>query len=104
MKIQFNTDSHISGNEKLADYLTSIIAYELVLFSEHITRIEVHVSDENGKNNGQSDKRCMLEARLEHKDPIAVTSHSDTVEDAVSDALDKLVSSLDTIIGRQRNH
>ena len=103
MKIQFNTDSNISGNEKLSDYLTATIADELVLFSEHITRVEVHLSDENGGKKGQNDKRCMLEARLEKREPIAVTSHANTVEGSVSDALDKLVSALDSIVGKRRD-
>lgn len=104
MNIQFNTDSNITGNEKLEAYINSSISDELVLYSDHITRIEIHLSDENGDKKGQKDKRCMLEARLEKREPIAVTSHAQTIEESVSEALDKLKSSLETIIGRQKNH
>lgn len=104
MNIQFNTDANISGNEKLAAYIKSAISDELVRYSDHITRIEVHLSDENGDKNGQNDKRCMLEARLKNLDPIAVTSHANSVEESLSDALDKLKSSMETILGRLKNH
>ena len=104
MTIQFNTDKNIIGNEKLETYINSTIADELDRFSEHITRIEVHLSDENSSKPGQNDKRCMLEARLENRKPIAVTNDAGTVEEAVSGALDKLKASLKTIFGKLQNH
>jgi len=104
MKIQLNTDKNIEGNERLESYLNNLISQELTRFSEHITRIEVHIADENDQKKGMNDKRCMLEARIENKQPIAVTSHSNSVEKAVSIALDKLKASLETIMGRQKNH
>lgn len=45
----------------------------------------------------------MLEARLEGKQPIAVTCQEDTMEQAVTGAIHKLQTSLKTIIGRERN-
>lgn len=97
MNIQINTDKNISGNEKLEGHLKSIIKESVARFSDHITRIEVHLSDENSHKKGVNDKRCMLEARVEGRQPIAVTSHADTMEDAVNDALDKLKTLLDKI-------
>ena len=104
MKIQLNTDKNIPGDERLESYLNSLIQNELSHFSDHITRVEIHLADENGGQKGENDKRCMLEARLENRQPIAVTSHANTVENAVKDALDKLKASIETIIGRLKNH
>lgn len=104
MKIQFNTDKTISGNERHEEYFTPLIADGLKRFESHITRIEVHLSDENGRKEGQSDKLCMLEARVEGKQPIAVTCQAETMEKAVSGGINKLQASLETIIGRDRNH
>ena len=53
---------------------------------------------------GVNDTRCLLEARMEGRQPIAVSHQADTYEQAVSGAIDKLKSSLDTIIGRIENH
>ena len=99
MKIQFNTDKTINGDEKQQEYYTTMIADELDRFKSQITRIEVHLSDENG-----NDMKCLLEARLEGMQAIAVSCQADTVEQAVSGAIDKLKTSLETIIGRLGKH
>lgn len=104
MKIQFNTDKTINGDERNQDFFTSQIAEELKRHQSHITRIEVHLSDENGKKEGLNDIRCLLEARLEGRQPIAVTCQADNVELAVSGAIDKLTASLETILGRISNN
>lgn len=104
MTIQFNTDNNIQGNEELTAPLTSLISAKLNRFSDKISRVEVHLSDENGSKEGQNDKRCLLEARMEGKKPIAVTNIANNHEQAVEGAIDKLKTSLDTIIGRERNY
>ncbi|TLP80149.1 HPF/RaiA family ribosome-associated protein [Maribacter sp. ACAM166] len=104
MKIQFNTDKTISGNEKDQHYFTSLIEEGLRNFESHITRIEVHLSDENGNKEGPNDIRCLLETRIEGRQPLAVSCQADTVELSVSGAIDKLTTSLETILGRMQNH
>jgi len=104
MIIQFNTDNNIKGSEALEAHFTGLITEELSRFSNHITRIEVHLSDENGPKEASNDIRCMLEARIEGKQPIAVVSHADNHEQALSGAIDKLLTSLETIQGRMKNH
>jgi hypothetical protein len=104
MKIQFNTDKTINGGERNQDFFTSQIAEELDRFESYITRIEVHLSDGNGKKEGRNDIQCLLEARLKGRKPIAVSNQADTVEQAVSGTIDKLKISLETILGRIQNH
>jgi hypothetical protein len=70
MKIQFNTDKTISGDENQEDYFTSLITEKLNRFQSHITRIEVHLSDENGKKEGYNDIQCILE--IEGRDPMVM--------------------------------
>ncbi len=104
MKIQFNTDRTIIGDERHLDFFTEQISEELTRYQSEISRIEAHVSDENGNKDGIKDIRCLLEARLEGRQPIAVSNQSDTMELAVSGAIDKLKTSLDTILGRIQHH
>jgi ribosome-associated translation inhibitor RaiA len=104
MTIQFNTDNKVTVGEELRTPLTIIISEGLSRFSHQITRVEVHLSDENGDKEGLNDKRCMIEARLSGMKPIAVTNHGNTHEQALGGAVDKLKTSLDTILGRLRNH
>ncbi len=65
MTIQINTDKNLSGEKRSSDFFTSQIAKALQRFESHITRIEVHLKDENGKKDGFNDISCLLEARLE---------------------------------------
>lgn len=104
MKIQFNTDKTINGTDRNEDYFSDLIANELDKYQSHVTRIEVHASDQNGKKDGMNKIRCLLEARLEGRQPIAVSDQADTLDQAVSGAIDKLKASLETILGRLQNH
>lgn len=104
MVIQFNTDNTIPGSDRHNAYFTTTITEALARFSNHITRLEVHLTDENGHKDSKNDQRCMIEARLEGMQPIAVTNHGDTVELAIKGAVDKLKSSLDTILGKLKTH
>lgn len=105
MQIQMNTDANIEGHEALATQISSVVESALNRFSDHITRVEVHLSDEDsGKKGGQDDMRCMLEARLEGRQPIAVTHQAATVDQAVDGAADKLTSLIESTLGRLRDH
>ncbi len=104
MTIQLNTDHSITGSEKFKSVVAEQLTRELGHFTEHITRLEVHLADENGNKEGHSDKRCTIEARIEGRPSVAVTNHANTYEQAVSGAVHKLKSSLDTVFGRLRNH
>jgi len=103
MKIQFNTDKTISGEESKEDYYNAMIAKELKRFQSHISRIEVHIKDENGNKEGLNDKFCTIEARLEGMRPIAVSDQAGSIEKAVSGAIEKLKTALDTILGKLQN-
>jgi ribosome-associated translation inhibitor RaiA len=104
MKIQFNTDVNTHGTEALAAQVSATVEQALERFDEHITRVEVHLSDENAGNKGQHDQRCMLEARLDGRQPVAVTDHAATLEKAVLGAAQKLAHLLDSTLGRLHDH
>jgi ribosome-associated translation inhibitor RaiA len=103
MQIQINTDHNIAGHEALAAQVGEVVESALSLVSDHITRIEVHLSDENGDKNGQYDKRCMMEARLEGRQPIAVTHQAATLDQAVDGAADKLTRLIESTLGGRRD-
>jgi ribosome-associated translation inhibitor RaiA len=103
MQIQINTDHNIEGHEALADQVRGVVETALNRVSDHITRVEVHLSDENGDKRGENDKRCMMEARLEGRQPIAVTQQSATVDQAVDGAAGKLVRLIESTLGRRHD-
>lgn len=104
MQIQVNTDNNIEGSARMAAYFTDTLQDALERFEEQITRVEVHLSDENSHKEGNGDKRCLLEARLKGLKPVVVTHNAENLDIAVSGAIDKLIKSLDTSIGKLRNH
>ncbi|MEO6303736.1 MAG: HPF/RaiA family ribosome-associated protein [Bacteroidia bacterium] len=104
MIIQINTDNNISGKENTVTYFTQLVKDSLDRYSEHLSRIEIHLSDENGNKNSKDDKHCVLEVRIEGKQPIAVTSNANTIEGALNTAIEKVSTLLNTTIGQMKNH
>lgn len=102
MQIQINTDHNIEGRETLADQVRGVVETALSRVSDHITRVEVHLSDENGFESGQNNQRCMMEARLEARQPVAVTQQAGTLDEAVSGASAKLARAIESTLGRLR--
>lgn len=101
MQIQINADQNIEVHEELADEISGIVDNALSRFSDHITRVEVHISDENSdKKIGHDAMRCMMEARLENYQPIAVTHQDETVSQAIDGAADKLARLIEHTLGR----
>lgn len=102
MHIEIRTDSHIHGGD-LGPFVESTVGSVLAPFASQITRVEVHLSDDNAGKGGADDKRCMIEARLEGRKPQAVNHNADTVEQAIKGAADKMKRVLDTTLGKLRD-
>ena len=100
MWIELSTDNHIQGTEHLKELVEGWTGPPLSRFARRVTRLEVHLSDENGSRNTPDDKRCALEARLEGHQPSAVVHHADSVEAAVKGAAHKLQRLLDSTLGK----
>ncbi len=103
MQVEVSTDNNVDGSEELTGQVVSDVTATLSRFSERLTRVEVHLGDENADKGGAADKRCMIEARPAGQQPVAVTNHGATVEEACSGALRKLTSLLDSRFGRLDN-
>jgi len=103
MKIQINTDDNIEGGDDLTQKTQAVVESALERFTQQITRVEVHLSDENSQKGGR-DKRCVMEARLEGMQPVAVTDQAEHMEQAVNGAAAKLEKMLKHTLGRLSNH
>lgn len=104
MIIQVNTDSNIEGSAELNAYIENTLSEELKRFSIAITRVEVHLSDENGGKKSANDKRCLLEARVSNHQPVVVSHHADNISQAFDAASDKLLRALETMAGKMTRH
>ncbi len=102
MQIQINTDGNIEGDAELVQKIKTVVRNSLDRFSEQVTRVEVHLSDQNSdKRSGTEDMRCLLEARLAGLQPTSVSDQAATLEQAVDGAVEKLTRSLDSTLGRK---
>jgi len=69
-----------------------------------LSRVEIHVRDENGAKHGADDKSCTIEARPRGGKPIGVTEHADKVDVAARKAAGTLAQRLQRVIGRAQRH
>lgn len=100
MLIQINTDDNIDASAS-TEQTEATIRNVLARFTEQVTRVEVHLSDENSdKKSAGDDIRCLLEARVESLQPLAVTESAATVAQAVDGAARKMRRSLDSMFGK----
>ena len=100
MQVQVHTDANIEGREGLIAHVTGVVEHRLARFRTRITRVEVHIGDEGGHKTGPTEKRCMMEARIDGHQPVAVTQHEGSVHQAVDGAAEKLLRALESTFGR----
>jgi ribosome-associated translation inhibitor RaiA len=100
MQIQINTDHHIEGHETLSAWATGEVKTAMARHSDHITRVEIHLTDDNANKGRPSDKRCVLEARVEGRPPLVVTEHAENFHQSVTGAIDKLNRVIESTLGR----
>jgi len=106
MQIQFNSDSSVMGTENVAERVEAQLRHRLARYENRLTRLEVHVSDENARKGGSDDKTCMIEARPRGGKPIGVTAHAHDVDTAARRAGNILLERLDRVLGKaeKRRH
>lgn len=102
MHIQLSTDKNIPSDERLLEFTEDAIKKALTRFEDRVTRVEVHLADENSSDkHAADDKRCTLEARLAGQQPVAVTHRASTVREALTGAVDKLEKMLHDVVERE---
>lgn len=104
MQVQINHDNHVHLGEEVSARFAAVIEDALVQFRDRITRVEVHLADVNAGKGGSDDKRCLLEARVASRQPIAVSHQADTLQLAFSGALEKLEKALGHSLGKLQTH
>lgn len=104
MQIHVNGDNQIHARERLSARVEATVGGALARFGERISRVEVHLTDENHLKNGQAEKRCLIEAHINGHASTAVSHHAPTLDQAVDGATHKLERAIDHTLGRLRNH
>jgi len=100
MQIQINSDHHVSASPQVAARIQELLRGTLERYSDRITRVEVHLNDLNSTKGGNSDKRCLMEARLSGLGPVDVNHEADVLEIAIDGAMEKLERAIEHKLGR----
>ena len=78
MQIQVNTDNYIHGDERVIEVAEAAVTQDLDRFADRLTRVEVHIRDQNADKHGPDHIRCTIEARPKGMDPMA--AHHDAAD------------------------
>ena len=100
MQFQMNADANIQGTDSLADEAEKAVTLALGHLTNRLTRVEVHLADENATKGGFDDIRGTVEARREGMQPRAVIHNDANVDAALRGAAKKLRSLLDSEFGK----
>ena len=104
MQIQINTDHHLQGSEAREQWASQLVDGAMANFADSVTRVEVHLSDENAGKGGAAAFRSVMEARVNGRAPIAVTNDAASLDAAVNGAVHKLVRATENALGRADKH
>ena len=102
MQINVFSDKHIDSDKRTQEWVQATVEATLERHAEDLTRVEVHLSDENGGKSGPKDKRCKMEARPKGHQPISVSQDADSLTQAVEGAAAKLENALEHLFGKLR--
>ena len=100
MQINVNTDNTIDKHQGLDDHVESVVQSSIGRFSDQVTRVDVHLSNENKQKKADGGQYCMMEARVSGYAPVVVHEHSADLHQAVQNAGSKLARALDSALGR----
>ncbi len=100
MRIQINTDTHVEAGQAFNDRVEAELSAALERFAHRLTRVEVHLRGESAGRRTGDDVRCLIEARPARMEPVTVTDHAATVDEAIRGATDKLETVLTSTFER----
>ncbi len=104
MQIQVNTDNFIHGDERVVEISEAAVEADLGYFSDRLTRIEVHLKDQNADKHGPDHIRCTMEARPRGMDPIAAHHDAADIRAALKGAAKTLRGRLNSTFAKLDPH
>jgi len=102
MQTEVFSDKNIAVDVRTQNWVTATVEVTLERHLEDLTRVIVHVTDENGGKSGTKDKRCKMEARPKGHQPFLVSHDADSLTEAVEGAATKLEHKLEHMFGKLR--
>lgn len=103
MQIQVNA-ADIHSSPAIQQRVEEEVTAALDDWENRITRVEVHLHDEDGPKHSDDDKRCVMEVRLAGLDPMVVEHSSGDMYGSIQQAASKLRKVVKRAIDRRRDH
>ncbi|HVZ41981.1 MAG TPA: HPF/RaiA family ribosome-associated protein [Candidatus Kapabacteria bacterium] len=79
MQIRINTDHVVGGHPAVVAPVSSMDDGALSRTGNHIAGMQVRLADENGDMRGPGDRRSVMEAGLEGRQPMAAMHRAGTM-------------------------
>ncbi|MFJ7883667.1 HPF/RaiA family ribosome-associated protein [Pseudomonas sp. NPDC096917] len=102
MQTEVFSDKNIAVDVRTQNWVTATVEVTLERHLLDLTRVIVHVTDENGGKSGPKDKLCKMEARPKGHQPILVSHKANELTLAVEGAATKLEHALEHLFGKLR--
>lgn len=99
MQIQVHA-AHVPASDQFYVYAEDRVAEVLSTFAERLTRVEVHIQDQNAHKGGD-DLRCVVEARPRGLDPMTAENRGGDLRETFNGALEKLKHVLEHDSGKR---
>ena len=101
MNVQVNSDRKIEGSQAQNTWATEVVQGAIAHRSAHVTHVEPHLNVAEGAKGAPREVCCMIEARLEARQPVAVTQHGPALDPAVRQAPQKLARLVEHTLARR---
>ncbi|MDD9920703.1 MAG: HPF/RaiA family ribosome-associated protein [Boseongicola sp.] len=90
MEIHTSTDNTINGDLRVAEVAELAVKNDLGHMDDWLTRVDVHLKDQNGSKKGPANIRCTIEARPRGLAPMAAHADATDISAALKAAAVKL--------------
>ncbi|MBO9477415.1 HPF/RaiA family ribosome-associated protein [Shimia sp. R11_0] len=104
MQIQVNTDNFIHGDARVVEVAELAVNADLDHLRDRLTRVEVHLKDQNADKHGPDHIRCTMEARPRGMDPLSAHHDGADISAALKGAAKKLRNRLSSEFGKADKH
>ena len=104
MDIHVSTDNHIHGDERVTEVAEIAVQTDLGHMNDWLTRVEVHLKDQNADKKGPANIRCTMEARPRGLAPMAAHADAANIAAALKGAASKLRGRLQSMHNKRDPH
>lgn len=94
----------LDKSDALGEHVHEQIDHALRHYKARFSRVVIHLHDDNESKGGPHDKRCVIEARPNGAEPLAVEGTGSDLYKTVSAVANKLERAVRHFVDRHRDH